>query len=114
MRAGTVVKWGLIAVGAYLLYRAFTSAKNVIVNAQEAAGSTLADAAQFVLGTGIANPGEVYTVHMPDGSVQTVAYGQLPVAAGIVAPLPAAGTGMQVGTGNAILDALSQGASGGG
>ncbi len=111
-----ILKWGVIAIGGYLLYKTFVKAKNVIVDAREAAGSSLADAAQFILGNGIAQPGEVYTVTMPDDSVQTVAYGQLPIAAGITSAsqLPAAGTGMQVGTGNAIADALSQGASGGG
>jgi hypothetical protein len=113
---GTYIKWGLIAVGIYFLYKMFTGTKNVLVNAQQAAGSSLADAAQFVLGTGIAKPGEVYTVTMPDGSTQTVAYGQLPIAAGITnaSQLPAAGTANQIGTGMTILDALSQGASGGG
>ena len=111
-----VLKWALIAGGAYLLYRTFIATKNVIVDATQAAGSTLADAAQFVLGTGIAKPGEVYSVTMPDGSVQTVPYGQLPIAAGITSAsqLPAAGTGLQIGTGNAILDALSAGAAAGG
>jgi hypothetical protein len=108
--------WALIAVGVYLIYKTFTGAKTVLVNAQQAAGSTLADAIQFVVGTGQAQPGEVYTVTMPDGSVQTVAYGQLPIAAGITnaSQLPAAGTGMQIGTGNSILDSISAGAAAGG
>lgn len=106
-----ILKWGLIGFGAYLLYKAISGAANVVVNATSAAGSSLADAAQFILGNGIAQPGEVYTVTMPDGSIQTVAYGDLPNAA---AGLPAATTGMQIGTGNSILDSLSQGASGGG
>jgi hypothetical protein len=107
----TLLVWGGIAVAAFLIYKLFSGAKNVLVNAQSAAGSSLADAAQFVLGSGQASPGEVYTVTMPDGTVQTVAYSQLPNAA---TPLPSATTGMQIGTGNAIADALSQGASGGG
>jgi hypothetical protein len=76
----------------------------------------VADAAQFVLGTGIAQPGEVYTVTMPDGSVQTVPYGQLPIAAQANAPttLSPVGTGMQIGTGNQILDSISAGAAAGG
>ena len=106
-----ILKWGLIGIGGYLLYKTFIATKNVVVNAQQAAGSSLADAAQFILGNGIAQPGEVYTVTMPDNSVQTVAYGDLPNAA---AGLPPATTGMQIGTGNYILDSFSQGASGGG
>jgi hypothetical protein len=107
---------GLVAVGAYFLYKYFISAKNVIVDATQAAGSSLADAAQFVLGTGIAKPGEVYSVTMPDGTVQTVPYGQLPISAGITnaSQLPAVGTGLQIGTGNPILDAISAGAAAGG
>src|SRR5271168_5038019 len=91
------VQWGLIAFGVYLLYQFFNGTKNVLVNATSAAGSSLADAAQFVLGNGIAQPGQVYTVTMPDGSVQTVAYGQLPIAAGITSAsqLPPATTGNQ-------------------
>ena len=107
----TLLVWGGIAVAAFLIYKLISGAKSVLVNASQAAGSSLADAAQFVLGSGQASPGEVYTVTMPDGSVQTVAYSQLPQAAGA---LPPATTGMQIGTGNSIADALSQGASGGG
>src|SRR5271155_5600561 len=86
------ITWALIAAGVFIIYKMFSSAKTVLVNAQQAAGSTLADAIQFVAGTGIASPGEVYSVTMPDGSVQTVPYGQLPVAG---APLPPVGIGTQ-------------------
>jgi hypothetical protein len=95
--------WGAVAVGVYFIYKTFIGAKNVVINAQSAAGSSLADAAQFILGTGKATPGTTYDVHMPDGSVQTVAYGQLPVPpAQYIAPP------------NPIWNSLDVGASGGG
>lgn len=107
----TLFVWGALAAGAYFIYKSFVGTKKVLVDAQQAAGSTLADAAQYVLGSGIARPGEVYSVTMPDGSVQDVPYGQLPRAAG---NQPAMGVGMTIGTGNPILDSLIVGEMGGG
>src|SRR5271155_2110627 len=77
----------LIAGGVYLAYQAYLSitagASKVgagIAAGASSASSTVADAVQAITGTGIAQPGGSYTVTMADGSVQTVPYGQLPVA----------------------------------
>jgi hypothetical protein len=111
----TFLMWGAFAVLAYFIYKTFTGTKKVLIDAQQAAGSTVADAMQAILGSGQAKPGEVYEVTMPDGSVQTVPYGQLPTAPGApAAPFPAMGPGMTIGTGNAILDSLTVGETGGG
>jgi hypothetical protein len=104
-----LIKWSVIGVGIYLAYQAIKGTANIAVNAASAAGSSVADAAQFLLGNGIAQPGETYDVTMPDGSVQTLAYGSL-----IGSGLPAVGTGTQIGTGNSIADSLGAGESAGG
>lgn len=105
-----LIFFGLIAFGAYLLYRTFTGVKSIAVNASQAAGSSAADAAQYLLGNGLAQPGQVYSVTMPDGSIQTVAYGSQPGAG----PLPASGVGTTIGSGNDIADALNAGLAAGG
>lgn len=88
MKIGNWLILGGVVIGGYYLWKKFNAAKTVVINAQQAAGSSLADAAQFLLGNGIATPGTTYDVHMPDGSIQTVAYGHLPVSASqYVAPL---------------------------
>jgi hypothetical protein len=122
MKTTDWLKYGFLAGAIYLVYKAVKGTAAIVVNAQQAAGSTVADAAQFLLGNGIAQPGNTYEVTMPDGSVQTLAYGMLPNNPGVTGAaaafqqtsLPPATTGTQIGTGNAIEDALSQGASGGG
>ena len=73
---------GLLAAGAYLAYQAYLwitkQALPAVTTAAATASSGVADVAQSIFGTGIAQPGQTYTVTMPDGSIQTVPYGQLP------------------------------------
>jgi uncharacterized protein HemX len=70
---------GGIYVG-WQIYQFLKAARDKAGQAQDAAASTVADAAQALLQTnsGIATPGGTYQVTMADGSVQTVPYGQLP------------------------------------
>jgi hypothetical protein len=88
---GYLVVGGVIIFALYVLYQKLkagaTAGAAAVGTAFSNTSSGLADAAQSVLGTGIAAPGGTYTVTMADGSVQTVPYGQLPVNA---APLGAA------------------------
>ena len=73
---------GAAAYAVWTLYNSVSKASSTAVaavtGAQQAAASSVADAAQSIFGTGIAQPGGSYTVTMQDGSVQTVPYGQLP------------------------------------
>jgi hypothetical protein len=72
----------LLVGGVYVAYKIFGAAKAGVAavgQAQQAAGSAVADFAQSILGTGLATPGTSYTVHMADGTTQIVPYGQLPV-----------------------------------
>jgi len=85
----TVFYLALGAGAVYLAWKAYqtvagaaSAAATAASAAQDTAASSVADAAQAILGTGIAQPGQSYTVTMPDGSVQTVPYGKMPT------PLP--------------------------
>lgn len=60
---------------AYKIYQGLGVAGTAIVNAQQAAGSAVAD----LIPTHIAQPGETFSVTMPDGTVEQVPYGQQPV-----------------------------------
>lgn len=73
-----LLKWGLIAVGAYLVYSFIkkstglvTGAAAAVGQAQQAAGSAVAD----LFPTNIAQPGGSFTVTQADGTQVTVPYG---------------------------------------
>ena len=63
--------WGAVAVGLYVLYRTFIGEKNVVTNAQSAAGSAVAD----LFPNNIAAPGGSFSVTQPNGTQITVPYG---------------------------------------
>lgn len=75
----TLLMWGAIAVGAYVVYKIVTGAGAVakkIGDVQQTAGSAVAD----LFPNYIAPPGGQFTVTMPDGSTQVVNTGGRPVA----------------------------------
>jgi hypothetical protein len=78
--AETAVVVAFAGIAAYLIYQAWKGAGNVAAAAGEGVVNTLENAG--VINYGLAKPGQTYNVTMPDGSVQTVPYGQLPSAAG--------------------------------
>ena len=73
------VTLALVGVGAYLVYKFLTS-----IPPPSNIASAALDAAENagLINYGRAQPGQTYQVTMPDGSVQTVPYGQLPNPAG--------------------------------
>jgi hypothetical protein len=71
-----------IGVGGYLLYQLIKGGTSAVSAATDAAGNSVANAVESVFGTGLATSGQTYQVTMPDGTVQTVPYGQLPNPAG--------------------------------
>ena len=75
-----LVELVLVGVGVYLVYQLVKAAPNAAANA----GAAVVDAAENagLINYGKASPGGTYQVTMPDGSVQTVPYGQLPNPAG--------------------------------
>lgn len=80
----------VIAALGGLAYWLYTKAKATvaastaaIANAPAAAASGIVDIAEGLFGSGIAQPGQSYTVTMADGTVQTVPYGQLPTPVGV-------------------------------
>jgi hypothetical protein len=74
----TLVLYGVIGVGLYVLYKMFTGAKKEVTDAQAAAASAVAD----LFPNNVVAPGSggQFNVTMPDGSTQVVNAGQLPVA----------------------------------
>jgi hypothetical protein len=75
-----LVTLALVGVGAYLLYQLVTKGPSV----PAAIASAGLDAAENagIINYGKASPGGTYDVTMPDGTVQTVPYGQLPNPSG--------------------------------
>jgi hypothetical protein len=71
-----------VGIAAYLLYQLVKGGASAVAAATDSAGNAVANAAESILGTGKAVPGGTYQVTMPDGTVQTVPYGQLPNPAG--------------------------------
>lgn len=86
------VKWGLIAVGVYLLYKMFSGAKTAVTAAQSAAASSIADLFPnnvLIRPTGGFSPdgAQQFSVTMKDGSTQIVNAGGVPVTNPANAPL---------------------------
>lgn len=79
---------GLLLVGAaiyvgYKIWQGLGAAGSAVAAASQAAGSAAAD----LVPNYIAKPGQLYSVTMPDGTVEQVPYGQQPVpSAQYVAP----------------------------
>jgi hypothetical protein len=71
MDTSTWITWGLIAVGAYILYQILSGAKNKITSIQQAAASGVAD----MFPNNVAAPGGSFTVTQADGTQVTVPYG---------------------------------------
>lgn len=89
------VTLAVVGVAAYLVYQLLKKAPT-----PDTIASAAVDAAENagLINYGKASPGGTYDVTMPDGTVQTVPYGQLPNPAG---------AGIQSGT--PIADAFSSG-----